>query len=153
MRHRIKGVKLSRDTEQRKSLFKNLLTALFEHGEIQTTEAKAKAIKGIADRLIGKAQTNTLPVRRLMGRFFGNRKTVNLLIDEVAPAMKDRKSGYTRIVRLGKRMGDDSMMVKMELVTKPVRTPKVKAEVVKPVEKPAAKPAKKAAKPVETPES
>src|SRR5437879_3894437 len=120
MRHRVKANKLGRDTAQRKSLFKNLLTALFVHGEIQTTEAKAKAIKGLADKLISRAQAGTMPARRLIGRFFGTRAVVNRLVDEVAPAMKDRKSGFTRIIRLGKRMGDDSMMVKMELVTKPV---------------------------------
>lgn len=130
MRHRVKGVKLGRDTAQRKSLFKNLLTALFVHGEIQTTEAKAKAIKGIADKLVSRAQSGTLPARRLISRFFGTRIVANRLVDEVAPAMKDRQSGFTRIVRLGKRMGDDSMMVKMELMTKPV-----KKEEVKPVEK------------------
>jgi large subunit ribosomal protein L17 len=121
MRHRVSGVKLGRNTEQRKSLFKNLLSALFTNGEIQTTEAKAKAIKGIADKLISRAQGNSLPARRLLARFFGKRALVNRLVDEVAPAMKDRKSGFTRIVRLGKRMGDDSMMVRMELITRPAK--------------------------------
>ncbi len=128
MRHRVKGVKLGRDTAQRKSLFKNLLTALFVHGEIQTTETKAKAIKGIADKLVSRAQSGTLPARRLISRFFGTRIVANRLVDEVAPAMKDRQSGFTRIVRLGKRMGDDSMMVKMELITKPVKKEEVKPE-------------------------
>lgn len=141
MRHRVKGVKLGRDTEQRKSLFKNLLTALFTHGEIQTTEAKAKAIKGIADKLISRAQSGTLPARRLLSRFFGTRAVANRLVDEVAPAMKDRTSGFTRIIRLGKRMGDDSMMVKMELVTKPVVKEEVKPEA-KPVAAPKAAPVK-----------
>lgn len=129
MRHRVKGVKLGRDTAQRRSLFKNLLTALFTHGEIQTTEAKAKAIKGIADKLISRAQAGTLPARRLLSRFFGTRAVANRLVDEVAPAMKDRTSGFTRIIRLGKRMGDDSMMVKMELVTKPVVKEEVKPAI------------------------
>ncbi len=120
MRHRVKGVKLGRDTAQRKSLFKNLLSSLFMHGEIQTTEAKAKAIKGIADKLISRASAGTMPARRLISQFFGTRAVANRLVDEVAPAMKDRTSGFTRIIRLGKRMGDDSMMVKMELITKPV---------------------------------
>lgn len=129
MRHRVKGAKLGRDTAQRKSLFKNLLSALFTHGEIQTTEAKAKAIKGIADKLIARAQAGTLPARRLISQFFGRRDVANRLVDEVAPAMKDRTSGFTRIIRLGKRMGDDSMMVKMELITKPVVKEEVKSEV------------------------
>ncbi len=142
MRHRSATSHLGRDTEQRKSLFKNLIQALFEHGSIETTEAKAKAIKGIADKLIHRAQEGTMPARRILQRFFGTRKAVNVLVDQVAPAMKDRTSGYTRIVRLGKRRGDDSMMVKMELVNAPLAKP----EVVKP-EAPKAekKPAKKAA--------
>lgn len=128
MRHRVTTNKLGRDTAQRKSLFKNLLTALFVHGEIQTTEAKAKAIKGIADKLISRAQTGGIAARRLIGRFFGTRAVANRLVDEVAPAMSDRKSGFTRITRLGKRMGDDSMIVKMELITKPVAKEVVKTE-------------------------
>lgn len=130
MRHRVATKKLGRDTAQRKSLFKNLLTSLFVHGEIQTTEAKAKAIKSLADKLIARAQSGGMNARRLIGRFFGTRFVANRLVDEVAPAFGERKSGFTRIVRLGKRMGDDSMMVKMELVTKPV----VKEEVAAPKE-------------------
>jgi large subunit ribosomal protein L17 len=153
MRHRSATRHLGRDTEQRKSLFKNLLQALFEHGQIETTEAKAKAIKGIADKLIHRAQEGTIPARRVIARFFGTRQAVNMLVDQVAPAMKDRTSGYTRIVRLGKRRGDDSMMVKMELIARPlakpevVSTPKTKkvAAVAKTEE--VKKPVKKVAKP------
>lgn len=133
MRHRSSTRHLGRNTEQRKSLFKNLLQALFTSGSIETTEAKAKAIKGIADKLIYRAQQGTVATRRVLQRFFGTRQAVNILVDQVAPAMQGRTSGYTRIVRLGKRRGDDSMMVKMELVAKPVAKPEVlKAE--KPVE-------------------
>ena len=137
MRHRVAGKYLSRNTAQRKSLFKNLLSALFVHGEIQTTEAKAKAIKGLADKLIVRAQPRTIAARRLLGRFFGTRAVVNRLVDEVAPAMKDRKSGFTRIIRLGKRMGDDSVMVKMELVNKPIEKVVEKKEGAKEAVNPA----------------
>ncbi len=119
MRHRSNTTHLNRNTAQRKSLFKNLLRALFEYGQIETTETKAKAIKSIADKLVHRAQEGTISARRLLQRFFGTRAVVNRLVDEVAPAMGERTSGYTRIVRLGKRKGDDSMMVKMELVNKP----------------------------------
>lgn len=119
MRHRIKGKKLSRDTKQRKALMKNLVKDLVEYGEIRTTEAKAKAIKGLVDKLIHKAQEGTVSARRLLAAFFGTRQTVSHLVDNVAPAMSDRVSGFTRIIRLGVRRGDDSMLVKMELVTKP----------------------------------
>lgn len=140
MRHRVNGVKLGRNTEQRKSLFKNLLQSLFTNGEIQTTEAKAKAIKAMADKLVAKASDNSVASRRVLARFFGTRQIVNRLTDEVAPAMKDRSSGYTRITRLGKRLGDDSMMVRMELVAKPaakaVKSETKKSEVVKAEVKP-----------------
>ena len=140
MRHRSATSHLGRDTEQRKSLFKNLIQALFEHGSIETTEAKAKAIKGIADKLIHRAQEGTMPARRVLQRFFGTRKAVNVLVDQVAPAMKDRSSGFTRIVRLGKRRGDDSMMVKMELMSAPLAKPEVvKPETVKAEKKPTKK--------------
>ncbi|PWU23143.1 50S ribosomal protein L17, partial [Candidatus Cerribacteria bacterium 'Amazon FNV 2010 28 9'] len=66
MHHRVKTVKLGRNTAQRKSLFKNLLLSLFTYGEIQTTEAKAKAVKGRADKLIAKAQQNTVASRRVL---------------------------------------------------------------------------------------
>lgn len=141
MRHRSSTRHLGRDTEQRKSLFKNLLQALFEYGSIETTEAKAKAIKGIADKLIHRAVEGTVPARRILQRFFGTRQAVSVLVDQVAPAMKDRTSGYTRIVRLGKRRGDDSMMVKMELVAAPIKAERVEAPK-------AAKPAKKTVKKV-----
>ncbi|MEP7167698.1 MAG: 50S ribosomal protein L17 [Candidatus Woesebacteria bacterium] len=153
MRHRSSTRHLGRNTEQRKSLFKNLLQALFEHGQIETTEAKAKAIKGIADKLIHRAQEGTLPARRVIGRFFGTRQAVNMLVDQVAPAMKDRTSGFTRIVRLGKRRGDDSMMVKMELITRPLAKPEVvsepkvkKAKVVETKKEEVKAPVKKATK-------
>ncbi len=144
MRHRVNSNKLGRDTAQRKSLFKNLLTALFVHGEIQTTEAKAKAIKGVADKLIARAQVGGMTARRLIGRFFGTRAVANRLVDEVAPAMRDRKSGFTRIVRLGKRMGDDSMMVKMELITKPAVKEEIKPAEEKKEPKKTVKKAEKA---------
>ncbi len=110
---------------QRKSLFKNLLQSLFTVGSIETTEAKAKAVRGIADKLVHRASVGSVVARRTVARFFGTRAMVNVLVDQVAPAMKDRNSGYTRIIRLGKRRGDDSMMVKMELVAKPLVKPEI----------------------------
>lgn len=128
MRHNVAGSKLNRDIKQRKALFKNLITALIEHGEIKTTEAKAKAIRGIADKLIYKAKEGTVAARRVLASFFGTRQIVNKLVDEVAPVMKDRNSGFTRIVRMTEtRRGDNSTVVRMELVAKP--------EVKKAVEK------------------
>lgn len=153
MRHRIKGKKLNRNTLQRKALMKNLVKDLVEHGEIHTTESKAKAIKGIVDTLIHKAQEGTVSARRLLAAFFGTREVVQHLVDNVAPVMKGRVSGFTRIIRIGNRRGDDGMMVKMELVEKPkievkkveAAKPEVKKEEAPAVEKKPASP--KAKKP------
>jgi|SRR3989339_2180350 len=119
MKHRIADKKLNRDTKHRKALLKNLIASLFEHGEITTTEAKAKAIKGLVDKIIYKAQQGTIATRRVLAGFFGRRSLVNTVVDKVAPAMKDRMSGFTRIVRMGRRRGDNAMLVKMELIKKP----------------------------------
>lgn len=142
MRHNVAGSKLNRDIKQRKALFKNLITALIEHGEIKTTEAKAKAIRGIADKLIYKAKEGTVAARRVLASFFGTRQIVNKLVDEVAPVMKDRNSGFTRIVRMTEtRRGDNASVVRMELVAKPEikKTAEKKTEAVQEViEKPVA---------------
>jgi len=116
MRHRVKGRKLNRSVKHRKALFKNLVTALIEHGEIKTSEAKAKAVKSLFDRLMTKAKSGTVHARRVIGGFLQRRAVANKLVDSLAPKTGSRTSGFTRIVRLGKRKGDDTMMVRMELV-------------------------------------
>ena len=119
MKRRTKGKKLSRDSSQRKALFKSLINALFIHGEIKTTESKAKAIRGLVDKLITKGKRGSFQARRLIGAFLQNKKAVNKIVDELAPTLKNRSGGFTKIVRLGRRRGDDAMMVKLELVEKP----------------------------------
>ncbi|MCH7952064.1 50S ribosomal protein L17 [Patescibacteria group bacterium] len=118
MRHRVAGKKLNRDIKHRKALFKNLINALIIHEEIQTTENKAKAIKGLTDKLISRGKKGTLHSRRLIAAFLQDKKVVNKIVDELGPRFKDRASGFTRIIRLGKRRGDDAMIVKIELVEK-----------------------------------
>ncbi len=119
MRHQVKGKKLSRDSSQRKALFKNLINALVIHGEIKTTESKAKAIRGLVDKLITKGKRGTFQARRLIGAFLQNKMAVNKIVDELSPIFKNRPGGFTKIVRLGPRRGDDAMMVKLELMEKP----------------------------------
>lgn len=147
MRHRVKAKHFNRDTKGRKALFKNLLSALFEHGAIETTEPKAKAIKRLADKVIGRAMPGTLNARRILERFFGSKQVVNRVVDAVAPAMKGRNSGFTRIIRLGNRRGDDAEMVKLELVDKPTTKPEAPTKVVAVKEEKTEKVEKKAAKP------
>lgn len=119
MRHRVKGKKLSRDSSQRKALFKSLISVLIIRGQIKTTESKAKAVRSLVEKLITKGKKGTLQAKRLIWAFLQNKKAVNRIVDELGPLFKKRKGGFTRIVRLGKRRGDKAMMVKLELVEKP----------------------------------
>lgn len=124
MRHRLRGKKLSRHHHHRKALFKNLIKALIVHGEVKTTESKAKAVRILVEKLITKSKAGTVHARRLVGNFLQSRNVVNRLVDEVAPLFKGRPGGYTRITRLGERKGDNAMMVKLELVHKPAKPEK-----------------------------
>jgi len=118
MRHQVTGKKLNIDRNQRKALFKSLINSLVIHGQIKTTLAKAQAIRRLAEKLITKGKEQTLHSRRLIAAFLQNNKAVNKIVDELAPLFKKRPGGYTRIVRLGNRIGDDAMMVRLELVEK-----------------------------------
>lgn len=144
MRHQVSGNHFNRDTNERKALFKSLLCALLEHGEMVTTPPRAKELKRLADKMIHKAQTDTLTTRRLLHRYFGRRDVVNTLVDRVAPAMPDRTSGFTTISPVAKRRGDNATMVKIALVTKPERLGTLKSD--RTVEVAAKKPAKAKAK-------
>lgn len=138
MRHRVFGRKLNRDHNARKSLFKNLISSLIKEGQITTTEAKAKAIRGLMDKLVTKAKQQTIQARRLLASFLQDKDLVNKMVDEIAPKFSSRPGGFTRILRLGKRNGDKAEMVKMEFVEAieagihaPIRGEVVKAEEVK----------------------
>ncbi len=158
MRHRVQKRKFNRDTNHRQALLKNLVRQLVEHGSITTSEAKAKETKRVADKLIGKAQTDNLTTRRKLHTFFGKRDVVNTLIERVAPVFTKRKSGFTRIVKVGNRRGDNSPVVKLELVEKPEllhtlrnpEEPKEKAVAKKVTKTTKAKAAPKATKPAKT---
>lgn len=118
MKKRIKGKKLGRSTSQRKALFKSLIQSLIMHEEIKTTESKAKAIRRLFDKLVTKSKAGSLHVRRQILAFLPDRKAANKLFDEIAPRFKKRAGGFTRFIRIGKRRGDNAMLVKMELTEK-----------------------------------
>ena len=118
MRHRVKSKKLGRNIKQRKALFKSLLTNLIFKEQIKTTEAKAKAIKPLIDKLMTKARQGSLSCRRQVMAFLSHKKAANHLFDVIAPRAKKRNSGFTRIVRLGQGLGDNTMMAKIEFVDK-----------------------------------
>jgi large subunit ribosomal protein L17 len=128
MKHRVVGKKLARDRGHRQALFKNLLSALILHGEIKTTEAKAKAVQRLFEKLVTKSRPGTVSVRRRVGTYLNSRQVVNRLVDEITPLLKNRTSGFTRLIRLEKRQGDNAPMVKLVLVAKPVVKEKKKKE-------------------------
>jgi large subunit ribosomal protein L17 len=116
MRHRRAGKKLGRDSAHRKALYSNLAGALIEHGRIKTTEAKAKAVKPFAEQMITLGKRGDLHARRLALAELRSQFVVHQLFSEVAPRFADRPGGYTRIVKLGPRLGDAAEMVYLELV-------------------------------------
>src|SRR3954464_10849169 len=116
MRHAKSGKKLGRDSSHRKALYANLAGALIEHGRIRTTEAKAKAVKPIAERMITLGRRGDLAARRQAVSFLRSKDVVHKLFAEVAPRFADRPGGYSRIVKLGPRQGDAAEMVYLELV-------------------------------------
>ena len=116
MRHHRVGKKLGRDSAHRKALYSNLAGALIEHGRIQTTEAKAKAVKPIAEQMITLGRRGDLAARRQAVAYLRSKAVVHRLFTDVGPRMKDRPGGYLRIVKIGPRQGDAAEMVYLELV-------------------------------------
>lgn len=116
MRHNVMGRQLGRTKDQRKSLFRNLATELFRHKKIKTTEAKARAIQPIAEKLITLAKRGDLHARRLAARELHDPAVLQKLFDEIGPSMSSRTGGYTRIYKLGPRQGDAANMALIELV-------------------------------------
>jgi large subunit ribosomal protein L17 len=123
MRHRKDGYKLGRLTQHRWALFRNLLTGLFRHERIETTEAKAKAVRGLADHVITLAKRENLHARRQVLGLVPDTDVVGRIFDTIAARFSDRNGGYTRIVKAGVRRGDAAPMVLLELVDRP-DTPK-----------------------------
>ena len=116
MRHHRSGKKLGRDSAHRKALYSNLAGALIEHGRIKTTVAKAKAVKPFAEQMITLGKRGDLHARRLALAELRSQDVVHQLFADVAPRFADRPGGYTRIVKLGPRLGDAAEMVYLELV-------------------------------------
>jgi large subunit ribosomal protein L17 len=116
VRHAKAGKKLGRDASHRKALYANLACSLIEHERIRTTEAKAKAVKPYAEKVITLARRGGLHARRQALGQLRSQELVHKLFTEIAPRMADRPGGYLRIVKLGHRQGDAAEMVYLELV-------------------------------------
>jgi large subunit ribosomal protein L17 len=148
MRHRKGNTKLGMRSDHRMAMFKNLLTSLFRHERVLTTEAKAKAIRATADEMVTLAKRESLHARRQVLTMVNDTGVVGRLFDTIAARFADRHGGYTRIIRVGPRPGDAAPMVYLELVDR-VDTPadgdkgKGKKKAEKPPKGEAAAPAKR----------
>ncbi len=116
MRHRLAGRHLGRDTAHRTSLYRNLVTDLLRYERITTTEAKAKEIRPMAEKLITLGRRGDLHARRMAMRFIFDSHVVKKVFDDIGPRMKDRPGGYLRITGLEPRKGDGARMAAIELV-------------------------------------
>lgn len=123
MRHRVYGRHLGRNKDQRDNLFKGLVRALLLHGTIQTSSAKAKSVKGLVDKIINLAKDKKIDILKT---FVTDKSLRDRLIRDIVPKEGAKTSGFTSMVRLGKRPGDQTMMVRMSLIG---------AEKLEPVEK------------------
>ncbi|GAA2633790.1 50S ribosomal protein L17 [Actinomadura fulvescens] len=111
-----KGARLGGSAAHQKLILANLATALFEHGRITTTEAKARRVRPLAEKLITKAKKGDLHNRRLVARTIRDKNVLHELFTEIAPKFENRPGGYTRITKLGPRKGDNAPMAVIELV-------------------------------------
>ena len=107
---------LSRDTNQRQALLKGLVGALIRSEAIETTEAKAKAVRGLVDSLVTQARKGTLASVRQVEKTVADKDLVHKLVHEIAPRFKSRSGGYTRLIKTGRRSGDNAPLVRMEFV-------------------------------------
>jgi len=116
MNHRKKGRRFNRTTEHRKMMMRNLATSLFLHGRVETTTAKAKELRMLAEPLITRAKRGDLHSRRQVARFVNDNAAITKLFDEIGPRYVERAGGYTRVRLLGHRAGDAADIAIIELV-------------------------------------
>jgi large subunit ribosomal protein L17 len=116
MRHLKAGKRLGVTTSHRKAMMRNLVTALLEHGEIKTTITRAKEMRKYFDKMIGLGKKQDLHSRRQALAFVKSKEAVKKLFDEYGPLYEDRNGGYTRIYRLGQRLGDNAQMALIQMV-------------------------------------
>lgn len=130
MRHKVFGNHLGRRTNVAKALYRGLVAQVLENGRIETTHAKAKAIRADIDRVINYGKKTNIAARREVSKILGGDRLVREIFSKISPSLSDRTSGYTRIIRLGQRISDATDKVLIELVNyTPVE--KVKVEKVK----------------------
>ncbi len=116
MRHKIAGRKLGRSGSHRRALYRNLVTDLLDYEQVTTTEAKAKEVRGLAEKMITLGKAGSLHSRRQALSFIIDEKVAEKVFNDLAPRYAHRAGGYTRITKLGPRLGDGAPMVQLELV-------------------------------------
>lgn len=116
MNHRKSGRKLSRSVSHRKALARNMVTSLLQHEQIRTTDAKAKELRGVAERMITLGKRGTLHARRQALSTIRSKEVTQKVFDELAERYRERPGGYTRVIKLGRRPGDAAPMSIIELV-------------------------------------
>jgi len=116
MRHLKAGRKLGRTSSHRMATLRNMVTSLLEHEKIQTTDAKAKELKRLADKMVSLGKRGDLHARRLSLRIIRDKHVAKKLFDDIAPRFKDRNGGYTRIMKMRRRPGDNAPISIIELV-------------------------------------
>jgi len=131
MKKSVYGRKLGRNSNQRKALFRGLISSLIGKGQIKTTLVKAKAVKGQAEKLITKAKRGSLNDRRIIFRFLNKKSLVDDLVDRISPSLAKRNSGYLKILKLERRKGDDTPMALLSFVDELPKIEKPEKKVVK----------------------
>lgn len=116
MRHNARTQRLGREKDQRIALIRGLVNSLVEHGRIKTTVAKAKELRRHAEKAVTVAKRQTLNARRVLLSKYPNEKVIQIIFNDLAPRFKDRAGGYTRIIKVGNRPGDNSAMAFIEWV-------------------------------------
>jgi len=150
MRHMKSGKRLGRNTSHRKAMMRNMVTSFFEHGKITTTDARAKELRKMAEKLITMARRGDLHSRRLVMQVVRDKKVVDKLFDTIAPRYTERPGGYTRIIKLGHRSGDNASLSVIELIEEEFTAkPKKKKTPVKKAAKPVVEEAPAEEAPVE----
>lgn len=124
MRHRTAGRKLNRTSSHRLMMLRNMVTSLFEHERVETTEAKAKELRRLAERLVTSAKRGDLHARRQALRIINSKKVVRKLFDEIAPRFQGRNGGYTHILKTRNRVGDGAALAIIELIPTQEKEPK-----------------------------
>ncbi len=116
MRHQIAGRKFDRDSAHRRAMYRNLVTDVLRYEKITTTEPKAKEIRGLVEKMITLGKKGTLASRRQALAFIFDEKVVTKVFDELAGRYQERSGGYTRVTKIGMRLGDGAEMARIELV-------------------------------------